>query len=118
MNEEMNPGIGRVKISDEVIAQYAGNAAMECFGIVGIGAVSARDGLAKLLKSDRLSKGVLVKEKDGKLTIDFHIIVAYYVSIQAVCENLIENVTYQVESFTGLKVEKVNVYVEGVRFIG
>lgn len=117
MGEESANKIGTVKISNEVIAQFAGNEAMGCFGIVGIGAVSPRDGFARLLKNDKLSKGVTVTEKDGLLTIDFHIIVAYYVSIQAVCQNLVHTVVYNVESFTGLKVGKINIFVEGVRFI-
>ena len=35
----------------------------------------------------------------------------------AVSENLISSVRYRVEDFTGLEVEKINVYVEGVRVI-
>ena len=106
-----------VKVRSEVIAQYAGMEAMGCFGIVGMGALSMKDGFAKILKNDKLSKGVNVSIKEDRITIDFHIIVAYGVSIQAVTDNLIENVTYQVEKFTGLPVEKINVYVEGVRVI-
>jgi len=55
-------------------------------------------------------------EEDG-ISLDFHVIVAYGVSIQAVAENLIENVRYKVEEYTGMKVKDVNVYVEGVRVI-
>ena len=44
-------------------------------------------------------------------------IVSYGVSISAVADNLIENVKYKVEKFTGIEVEKVNIYVEGVRVI-
>lgn len=116
MSDKNTSGNGKVNISEEVIAQYAGNAAMECFGIVGIGAV--RNGLAKILRSDKLSKGISVSEKNGKLTIDFHVIVAYFVSIPTVCDNLIHTVEYQVENFTGMEVEKINVFVEGVRYIG
>jgi uncharacterized alkaline shock family protein YloU len=49
--------------------------------------------------------------------LDFHIIVSYGVSIMAVADNLVETVKYRVEDFTGLEVQKVNVYVEGVRAI-
>jgi uncharacterized alkaline shock family protein YloU len=35
----------------------------------------------------------------------------------AVCENLMENVKYRIEEFTGLEIEKINVYVEGVKVI-
>ena len=49
--------------------------------------------------------------------LDFHVIVAYGVSIVAVADNLISNVKYKVEEFTGLEGEKINIYVEGVRVI-
>ena len=39
-------------------------------------------------------------QKTIVLRIDFHVIVAYGVSISAVTENLISNVKYQVEEFT------------------
>ena len=38
-------------------------------------------------------------------------------SIRTVAENLMSTVIYRVENFTGMKVDKVNVYVEGVRYI-
>ncbi len=44
-------------------------------------------------------------------------IVSYGVSISAVSDNLISNVKYKVEEFTGLKVKKINIFVEGVRII-
>ena len=59
--------------------------------------------------------------KWGSITLirilDFHVIVAYGVSIITVCDNLINNVKYKVESFTGLEIEKINIFVEGVRVI-
>ena len=112
MGEQSN-----IRIAPEVIAQYAGTEAKACFGVVGMGAISAKDGFVRLLKNDRLEKGVQVSVKDGKISLDFHIIVAYGVSIHAVADTLMENVTYQVEKFTGMEVEKINIYVEGVRVI-
>jgi len=106
-----------LKINPSVIAQYAGVEAKSCFGVVGMGAVSVKDGFARILKSDRMEKGIAVNIHDGKITIDFHIIVAYGVSIQTVARNLAENVAYRVEAFTGMEVDKINVYVEGVRVI-
>ena len=41
----------------------------------------------------------------------------YGVNIPSVCDNLLENVKYRVEEFTGLKVQKINIFVEGVRVI-
>ena len=44
-------------------------------------------------------------------------IVSYGVSISAVTDNLINNVKYKVEEFTGMEIEKINIFVEGVRVI-
>ena len=55
--------------------------------------------------------------RNNKLTLNFHIIVAYGVSILAVSDNLISNVKYKVEEFTGIEIEKINIFVEGVRVI-
>lgn len=108
---------GDVYIDLNVIAKYAGSAATECFGVVGMAAVSMKDGLTKLLRKDSLNHGVQVKINDNRITIDLHIIVSYGVSIQAVCANLYENVKYRVEDFSGLNVEKLNIHVDGVRVI-
>ncbi len=91
---------------------------MECFGIVGMAAVNVKDGFAKLLKRESLSHGVGVTVTESNtIKIDLHIIVSYGVSISAVTDNLIHNVKYKVEEFAGLSVERINVYVEGVRVI-
>jgi uncharacterized alkaline shock family protein YloU len=109
--------VGEVSIDSNVIAKYAGSAAVECFGIVGMASLSMKDGLIKLLNKDNLTHGVNLEIRNNELTISFHVIVSYGVSIQAVCENLVQNVKYKVEDFTGLKVNKINIYVEGVRII-
>ncbi len=113
----MNTHMGNIVIDNEVIAQYAGSVAVECFGIVGMAGVSVKDGMAKLLKKDSLTRGINVSLNNNKLTLDFHVIVSYGVSIIAVSDNLISNVKYKVEEFTGIQIEKINIFVEGVRVI-
>ena len=61
--------------------------------------------------------GSVAVECFNKITIDFHVIVSYGVSISTVSDNLIETVRYKVEEFTGLEIKKINIYVEGVRVI-
>ena len=117
MKGRMNTGMGEITINTDVIATYAGSVAVECFGIVGMAAVNMKDGLVKLLKRDSLKHGINVTLNENKISLDFHVIVAYGVSIRAVSDNLIANVKYKVEEFTGLKIEKINIFVEGVRVI-
>lgn len=118
MKGSMSTDYGIITIDPEVIAQYAGSVAVECFGIVGMAAVSMKDGLVRLLKKESLTKGIQVSiSDDNQITLNFHVIVSYGVSISAVTENLISNVKYKVEAFTGMSVDKINIYIEGVRVI-
>lgn len=118
MKGHIDSQLGSISIDSEVIAKYAGSTAVECFGIVGMAAVSMKDGLVKLLKGDSLTRGInVVVDDENKLEIDFHVIVAYGVSISTVADNLIENVKYKVQEFTGLEIKKIDIYVEGVRVI-
>lgn len=118
MKGRMENELGTISIDMDVIATYAGSVAVECFGIVGMAAVSMKDGLVKLLKRDSLKHGINVSlSDDNKISLDFHVIVSYGVSISAVAENLMSNVKYRVEEFTGMELERLNIYVEGVRVI-
>ena len=103
----MNTHMGNISIDNEVIAQYAGMAG-----------VNMKEGIVNLLKKDTMTKGIDVTlTPKNKLVIDFHVIVSYGVNITTVADNLIESVRYKVEEFTGLEIEKINIYVEGVRLI-
>ena len=113
----LNTHMGNIVIDNEVIAQYAGSVAVECFGIVGMASVNVKDGLVKLLRKETITHGIQVEVVNNKLVLDFHVIVAYGVSILAVSDNLIDNVKYKVEQFTGLEIESINIFVEGVRVI-
>ena len=118
MKGSMSTDLGIISVSPEVIAKYAGTVAVECFGIVGMAAVNMKDGLVRLLKKDSLTHGIQVSiSDDNRITIDFHVIVSYGVSISAVTDNLISNVKYRVEEFSGMPVDKINIYIEGVRVI-
>ena len=118
MKGSMSTDLGIITVNPEVIAKYAGTVAVECFVIVGMAAVNMKDGLVRLLKKDSLTHGIQVTiSDDNRITIDFHVIVSYGVSISAVTDNLISNVKYRVEEFSGMPVDKINIYIEGVRVI-
>ena len=118
MKGSMSTDLGIITINPDVIAKYAGSVAVECFGIVGMAAVYMLDGLVRLLKKESLTHGIHMEiSDDNKITLDFHVIVSYGVNILSVSDNLVNNVKYKVEEFTGMKVERINIFVEGVRVI-
>ena len=76
MKGRINTKLGEIQINPEVIAKYAGITAVECFGIVGMAAVSMKDGLVKLLKKESLTHGINVDIEENHIILDFHVIVA------------------------------------------
>lgn len=106
---------GTITISSEVVARIAGFAAMECYGIVGMAAKNVKDGLVQLLKIESLTKGIKMRVDENKVSMDLHIIVEYGTNITAIAGNISSAVKYSVKEFTGLDVQEVNVFVDGVR---
>ena len=106
---------GSITIYDQVIATIAGVAAMECYGVVGMASKNATEGFFELLKRDQLTKGIKVTTIEYKIIIDLYTVLQYGVKISVVAENVISNVKYSVETYSGAEVEKVNIFVQGVR---
>ncbi len=106
---------GNVTIDDQAFATIAGLAAMECYGVVGMSSKNTTAGLFELLKKEQLSKGIKVSVQDDKLNIDLYTVFQYGVKISVVALNVIERIKYSVENFSGIKVNKVNIFVQGIR---
>lgn len=115
MSIKVETDLGSVNITKDVIANIAGSSAIECYGLVGMATRSATSGIVNLLKKENLSKGVKIEETDEGLLIDLFVIVQFGTKISVVAENIIEQVRYNVENQTGLKVKKVNVNIEGMK---
>ena len=78
MSIELNNEFGQIDISTDVLAQIAGGAAVECYGIVGMASKhQIRDGLTDILRKENFAKGVVIRQQDDDLHIDMYIIVSY-----------------------------------------
>lgn len=107
--------LGSISVVEDVITTIAGYAAIECIGIVAMASKRATDGLVELLGRENLKRGVRAVLNEDSVSINLYIIVEYGVSIAAVAKNVIETVKYRVENLVGIKVDQVNVTVEGIR---
>lgn len=117
MGNTYNTSLGRVGVSKEVISLIAGISAMECYGIVGMASWKISDGISELMKKENLSKGIEVEVPGDKLVINLYVVVGYGTKINQVALNVMEKVKYGVESKTGLKIDQVNINVQGVKVI-
>ncbi|MDD4569548.1 MAG: Asp23/Gls24 family envelope stress response protein [Tepidanaerobacteraceae bacterium] len=107
--------LGEIEISKEVIAILAGNAAMECYGLVGMASRKMSDGLTELLGRENLGKGVEVKISEDMFTVDLYIIVQYGTKIHEVANNVIDKVNFILKNTLGFSPDRTNVVVHGVR---
>lgn len=113
VNEVENEAEG-IKISSDVIAVIAGVAVSEVEGVYSMAGGFA-GGISEVLKGKKnLSKGIKVDSEGNKAKIDVNIIVEYGARIPDVAFQIQNKVKKAVEEMTGLKVEEVNVHVQGV----
>lgn len=115
MNAKIENNNGAITISTDVLATLAGDAAMRCYGVVGMATKGKSDGWIALIKKDNYGKGIKILVDEGGITADIHVIVEYGVNIKITSNSIMERVQYQLESFTGFVVKQVNVFVESVR---
>jgi uncharacterized alkaline shock family protein YloU len=113
MTEERKAG--RIEISPQAIATVAGEAVLRCYGVVGMANKNLIDGIADLLAPDRWGRGVDVRVRDGKVSVDLYVIVQYGTRISEVAHGVMHGVQYALEQALGVPVAEVNVHVQGLR---
>jgi uncharacterized alkaline shock family protein YloU len=116
MSIEIKNEYGQIDISNDVIAQIAGGAAIECYGIVGMATKhQIRDGLTDILRKENFAKGVLVRQEDEDLVVDMYVIISYGTKISEVAYQVQSKVKYTITKTLGMSVKAVNIFVQGVR---
>ncbi len=105
---------GAIKVSDEVIAVCAVNAALKTEGVAGLSGGFSNALSKNFLGKELMSKGIKVSQGDEGVQIDVYITVRYRAKIPAVAWDIQENVKNEVQSMTGLDVAAVNIHVQGV----
>lgn len=111
--------LGKVVITEDIIATIAGYAAAENYGIVGMSAKTTGDSLWKFMGGDNQKRGVKVStlydEDENTVDIDLYVTLTYGASLPVVAQNVITNVRYRVNEMTGLNVNNVNIHVEAIQ---
>lgn len=114
LQEEIKTEKEGIQISNDVIAVIAGVAVSEVNGVAGMSGGFA-GGITEVLSGKKnLAKGIKVDATETEAKIDVNIIVEYGSRIPDVAFEIQTRVKKAVENMTGLKVEEVNVHVQGV----
>ena len=114
LEEEIKSENDGIQISSDVVAVIAGVAVSEVQGVAGMAGGFA-GGISEVFSGKKnLAKGIKADIEDGKAKLDVNIIVEYGSRIPDVAFEIQNRVKKSVENMTGLKVEEVNVHVQGV----
>lgn len=106
---------GNLHVSNDVLADLAGTAALGCYGVVGMAAPSLQDGIAKILPANRLRRGVIVTPREAGIHVDLYVVIEYGTNITVVSQNLIDNVTYVLNEFAQVPLDGIEVRVQGIK---
>ena len=106
---------GDLHISNDVLADVVGNAAMQCYGVVGMTAPNAADGIAKILPASRLRHGVVVTKEEQGVRVDLYIVVEYGINVSTVTRNLTDAVRFALTEYTRIPLAAIEVHVQGIK---
>lgn len=114
MGLQRSAALGRIEVSSRVIATIAEEAALQCYGVVGL-ASRHRGGIyTQLPPAARQSGGVAVQVEGDHVTLELYVIIEYGTRISEVARNVMSTVKFAVEQALGIPVEQVHVYVQGI----
>ena len=106
---------GKLHVAHEVLADMVGHAALECYGVVGMGTPSTADGIAKILPTSRLRRGITLQETDEGVHVDLYVVIEYGININAVSQNLVDAVSFALKEVARVPVEGIEVHVQDVK---
>ena len=103
---------GNLHVANDVLADMVGNAALECYGVVGM---AAPDGIAKILPASRLRRGVVVTTTEVGVHVELYVVIEYGTNINTVSQNLVDQVTFALSEYARVPLDGVEVHVQGVK---
>jgi uncharacterized alkaline shock family protein YloU len=104
--------MGLIEVSQAYFNEIIGGAVKDCFGVAGM--ASERQALWRVPRRGQPQDVRIYRDGPG-LSVDLHILITYGMNISALVRCIHSRVAYTVEGATGLKVRRVNVFVDGMR---
>lgn len=106
---------GGLSIDNGVIADLAGYAALESYGVVGMTAPTMADGIAKILPKQKLRRGIQVETTDKGVRVDLYVIIEHGTNLAVVSQNLVDQVTFVLTEFAQVPIDKIEVHIQDIR---
>lgn len=118
MNSLGSSAGGQVEISDQAIIAVIHDAVLSSYGIVDMAPRSFRSAIGKRLGISSSDRGIGITVDGDTVTIDLSVVVQYGTPIFTVATNVMKAVKFRVEDILGMRVDRVNINVDGLRVGG
>lgn len=105
---------GTIDISNDALVSIVSIAANNCFGVRSMARKNMSESIAELLKLDSRRKGISIEIKDDIVNITLRIIVRHGINISAIGDSIVKEVKYNVSQMAGVKVGRVDVFVDSI----
>ena len=111
------PIAGTLNVSNDVIADIAGYAAMSCYGVVGMAEQLQGAESVRLLPGQRRRKGVRVTAGEDGRTVDLHVVIEAGVNMRSVSENLASSVSFTLSEIAQIDPAqlKIAIHIDGMK---
>ncbi len=106
---------GDLHVANDVLADIVGYAALECYGVVGMTAPNAADGIAKILPASRLRRGIVITPEEEGVRVELFVVIEYGTKISTVSQNLTDQVTFALNEYARVPIKEVIVHVQDIR---
>ncbi|MCL2633185.1 MAG: Asp23/Gls24 family envelope stress response protein [Oscillospiraceae bacterium] len=115
--------LGNIIVTKQFFGELIGRTIVNCFGVVDMNADGPKQTVFETLpflpkifpKTNYIDKGISFKIINDKLYIQLHITVMYGVNVSSVVKSIQHKIKYVVEEETDIKVERVNVFIDGIK---
>ncbi|MDR1135525.1 MAG: Asp23/Gls24 family envelope stress response protein [Clostridiales Family XIII bacterium] len=108
-------GLGKITISEELIADCVREAVLNTNGVYGLAGGFSDAFSQNILGKELKFKGMKISEAEEGIVIDVHILVVYGVKIPEIAWVLQKKIKNSLEEMTDAAVKAVNIVVQGVR---
>jgi uncharacterized alkaline shock family protein YloU len=115
--------LGNITVTEQFFKELIGRNIMSCFGVVGMNSDGAKQNFLDALpnlpfiskKKNAIDKGISFRFIKNQLHITLHITVMYGTNVSSVVKSIQHKIKYAVEEETDIPVERVNVFVDGIK---
>ncbi len=102
---------GKISVAEKAIAQTVADSVLECYGVVALKNRNVFNTVGQFIKRKNYFTGIKIKTIGDRIYISLSVVLKYGISIEAVSQSLRRTVKYDIEKFTGMIVESVEVEV-------